>query len=148
ELDLMLRITATSTPPVFDYAGTPANNTAYVLQPGQTLSFNVKASDIDRGDNVLLNAVGVPVGGSFSSGSGNPVTRSFSWTPTIANVGTYQVNFVAQDNAGIQTNTIVNIAVSLKPNFVTPSPVSGSLFCHIPGTTITTSLKAEDADTA
>lgn len=148
QLDLMLRITAPSTPPVFDYAVTPANNTAYVLQPGQTLSFNVKASDNDPGDNVLLNAVGVPVGASFTSGSGNPVTRSFSWTPTIANVGTYQVNFVAQDNAGIQTNTIVNIAVSLKPNFVTPSPVSGSIFCHIPGTTITTSLKAEDADTA
>jgi len=148
QLDLMIRISAPSTPPVFDYTVTPANSASYVLQPGQSVSFNVKASDNDAGDNVLLNAVGVPVGASFTSGSGNPVTRSFSWTPTMANVGTYQVNFVAQDNAGIQTNTIVNISVSLKPNFVSPSPGTGSIFCHTPGSTITTSFKAEDVDTA
>lgn len=148
QLDLMIRISAPSTPPVFDYTVTPANSTNYVLQPGQSVSFNVKASDTDPGDNVLLNAVGVPVGASFTSGSGNPITRSFSWTPTIANVGTYQVNFVAQDNAGIQTNTIVNISVSLKPNFVSPSPGTGSIFCHTPGSTITATFKAEDVDTA
>ncbi|MCB0698553.1 MAG: T9SS type A sorting domain-containing protein [Chitinophagales bacterium] len=148
QLDLMLRIAAPSTPPAFDYSVTPTNGANYVLQPGQALSFNVKASDVDAGDNVSLNAVGVPSGATFTPTSGNPVTQSFSWTPTVANVGTYQVNFVAQDNASIQTSTIVNIAVSLKPNFVSPSPADGSIFCYVPGSTINHTFKAEDADTA
>lgn len=148
QIDVMIRVTNPSTPPVFDYTVTPANSASYVLQPGQPLSFSVKASDVDAGDIVALSAVGVPPGASFSPTSGNPTTQTFSWTPTISNVGTFQVNFVAQDNAGIQTNTIVNISVSLKPNFVTPSPVSGSIFCNTPGSTITTSFKAEDVDTA
>lgn len=146
QLDLMIRIATPSTPPVFDYTVTPANNANYVIQPGQTLSFNVKALDNDSNDNVSLSAVGVPVGATFVSGSGNPVTRSFSWTPTLASVGTYQVNFVAQDNASIQTNSIVNIAVSLKPNFIAPSPMSGSIFCYKPGDTIMHTFAANDVD--
>lgn len=148
QLDLMIRIAAPSTPPAFDYGITPANGTNYVIQPGQTLNFSVKASDVDPGDNVALSAVGVPVGATFNPTSGNPVTQSFSWTPTLASVGTYQVNFVAQDNASIQTNSIVNIAVSLKPNFVAPTPGDGSILCYTPGSTITQTYKAEDVDTA
>lgn len=148
QLDLMIRVTTPSTPPTFDYSVTPANGINYVLQPGQTLSFGVKASDVDVADIVGLSAVGVPVGGSFTPTSGNPVTQTFSWTPTIANVGTYQVNFVAQDNASIQTNTIVNIAVSLKPNFVAPSLGNGSVLCYVPGDTITQTYTANDVDTS
>lgn len=148
QIDVMIRITAPSTPPVFDYTVTPANNVSYVLQPGVPFSFNVKASDVDPGDIVALSAVGVPVGASFAPLNGNPVTQTFSWTPTIGSVGTYQVNFIAQDNASIQTNTIVNLAVSLKPNFVAPSPGSGSVYCYLPGSTITNTFTATDVDTA
>lgn len=148
QLDLMIRVTAPSTPPVFDYTVTPANNASYVIQPGQTLSFNVKASDVDPNSSVALSAVGLPVGATFSPANGNPVTQSFSWTPTISSVGTYQVNFVAQDNAGVQSNTIVNIAVSLKPNFVAPSLGNGSVLCYKPGDTISQTYTASDVDTA
>lgn len=148
QLDLMIRVATPSTPPAFDYGTTPANGANYVLQPGQPLSFNVRAFDVDVNDNVALSAVGLPVGSVFSPTSGNPVTQGFSWTPTIANVGTFQVNFVAQDNAGIQNNTIVNIVVSLKPNFVAPSLTSGSILCYQPGDTINQIYTANDVDTA
>ncbi|HEY9178641.1 MAG TPA: putative Ig domain-containing protein [Flavipsychrobacter sp.] len=148
QLDLMIRVTAPSTPPVFDYTVTPANNAGYVIQPGQTLSFSVKASDVDPNSSVALSAVGLPVGATFSPANGNPVTQSFSWTPAISSVGTYQVNFVAQDNAGVQSNTIVNIAVSLKPNFVAPSLGNGSVLCYKPGDTISQTYTASDVDTA
>jgi len=148
QLDLMLRVANPSTPPTFDYTVTPGNSITYVIQPGNTLAFSVKAQDADIGDIVSLNAVGVPSGASFSSGSGNPVTRSFSWTPNNSNVGTYQVNFIAQDNASIQTNTIVNIVVSLKPQFVAPSPGNKSTFCYTPGSSISDTYKASDPDTA
>lgn len=148
QLDLMIRVTPPSTPPVFDYTVTPANNINYVIQPGQLLSFNVKASDVDPNSSVSLSAVGLPVGATFNPVNGNPVTQSFSWTPTISSVGTYQVNFLAQDNAGVQANTIVNIAVSLKPNFVAPSLGNGSILCYLPGDTINQTYTATDVDTA
>ncbi len=148
QLDLMIRVTPPSTPPVFDYTVTPANNASYVIQPGQTLTFSVKASDVDPNSSVSLSAVGVPVGATFSPVNGNPVTQSFSWTPTISSVGTYQVNFVAQDNAGVQANSIVNIAVSLKPNFVAPSLGNGSILCYKPGDTINQTYTASDVDTS
>lgn len=148
QLDLMIRVTAPSTPPVFDYTVTPANNASYVIQPGQTLSFSVKASDVDPNSSVSLSAVGLPVGATFNPANGNPVTQSFSWTPAISSVGTYQVNFVAQDNAGVQANSIVNIAVSLKPNFVAPSLGNGSILCYKPGDTINQTYTASDVDTA
>lgn len=147
-LDLMLKITNQSTPPTYDYTVTPANSTNYLIQPGQTLSFNVKAQDADTGDVVSLSAVGLPVGASFTPGTGNPVTRSFSWTPTIGQLGTNQINFIAQDAAGIQTSTIVNITVSLKPSFdVGPSLGNNSFVCATPGTAISQAFQASDPDT-
>ena len=148
QVDVMIRIAAPSTPPVYDYGVTPANGANYLIQPGQTLSFDVKASDIDVNDNVALSAVGLPIGATFNPTNGNPVTQSFSWTPTLTSVGTYQVNFVAQDNAGIQTSTVVNIGVSLKPNFIAPSLGTGSILCYMPGDTITQIYAASDVDTA
>jgi hypothetical protein len=147
QLDLMLRITGPSTPPVFDYTVTPGNNANYLIQPGQTLSFNVKALDNDTGDVVTLNALGLPVGATFTSANGNPVTQGFSWTPTNAQLGTYQVNFLAQDIATIQTNSIVNIVVSMRPQFVSPTPGNASTFCYLPGTTISETFRAIDPDT-
>lgn len=146
QLDFLIRITTPSTPPLFDYGVTPANNINYVIQPGQTLNFDVKAYDNDSFDIVNLSAVGLPSGSSFSPGSGNPVTRSFSWTPNLSSFGTHQINFIAQDIANIQTSTIVNINVSLKPNFVTPSPGNNSTLCYLPGATINETFKATDVD--
>lgn len=148
QLDLMLRVSTPSTPPTFDYTVTPNNNVTIITQPGQTVNFNVKAQDGDVGDIVSLSAVGVPPGASFTPGSGNPVTRNFSWTPGNSNVGTHQINFTAQDNASIQANTIVNIVVSLKPQFASPSPGNRSTFCYTPGTTILQTFYATDPDTA
>lgn len=148
QLDLMLRVSNPSTPPTFDYTVTPGNSTTFVVQPGQTLAFNVKAQDADAGDIVTLSGVGVPVGASFTPGSGNPVTRSFSWSPTVANVGSYQINFIGQDAANIQTNTIVNIVVSLKPQFAAPSPGNNSTICYTPGSNISETFFANDPDTA
>lgn len=148
QLDLMIRVTTPSTPPVFDYTVTPNNNINYVIQPGQNLSFNLRATDVDAGDNLILSAVGLPIGSTFvPSAPGNPVLGSFSWTPTLANVGSYQVNFIAQDFAGIQTSTIVNIAVSTRPNFIAPSLMNGSILCYRPGDTIRQIYIANDVDT-
>jgi len=48
--------------------------------------------------------------------SGNPVSSTFSWTPTAADAGTYVITFTATDNsgaqAGLQTLCPISLAVS------------------------------------
>jgi hypothetical protein len=151
-VDVLLKIVAQSTPPQFDYSITPANNTHYDVQPGQTVSFSVKALDITPSDPVTLQALGLPAGASIVPAlplTGNPVTTSFNWTPTVANLGSRVVNFVAQDQNGIQTSTSVTITVSLNPVFnVPPTPAAGSLICVTPGVLYSTLVQANSPDPA
>lgn len=147
QLDLILRITVQSTPPYFDYTVTPANSTTYVVAPGGNVNFNLKALDNDFGDVVAITAVGLPIGSSFVPGAGNPANTSFSWTPTFAQVGTYVVNFTAEDNNGSQASTVVNIVVSAAPSFNTPpTPGTNSTFCVQPGSNVSHTYMATDPD--
>ncbi|XZF14865.1 T9SS type A sorting domain-containing protein [Chitinophagaceae bacterium MMS25-I14] len=146
-LDFLIQITGQSTPPFFDYPPTPANNFTYIVQPGQNINFTVKAEDNDSGAVVGLSGIGIPVGATFAPASGDPVQSAFNWTPTNADLGTYLINFTAQDNAGIQANTIVKLVVSLNPKFDLPqSPGNGSLFCAPPGVPLSTTFQASDPD--
>jgi hypothetical protein len=72
-------------PPVLDPIG---NKTT---RPGETLSFNVSASDPD-GDQLTYSGSGIPQGATF-----DPSTRVFAWTPTAEQVGGYQVQFQVTD---------------------------------------------------
>lgn len=148
-IDFIVRIVGQSTPPVF-VSPTPANGTSYQIQPGQTLNFTVKAIDNDQGDNVTLNAVGVPPGATMTPGL--PTTgvqqsqSSFSWTPTNSNLGTSVLNFTATDATGVQVSTSVSINVSLKPVFSSTTPGTGSFFCLAPGENFNQYVEASDPD--
>ena len=50
--------------------------------PGQTLAFTVSGADPDPGQTISFSASFLPPGASF-----NPATRTFTWTPTTADVG-------------------------------------------------------------
>ena len=124
-VDFLIKIVAANTPPIFDYSITPADNFVYSINPGQTLTFSVKALDVDAGSTVTLTAVGQPTGVSFSpalpAGPSNPVTVGFSFTPTAAQLGIYVITFVAERNGGVQTNTSVTINVNTNPIFLLPT---------------------------
>lgn len=151
-VDFLIQITKVSSPPIFDYSITPPASYVYQVGPGTPVSFMVRATDSDAGDMVTLKAVGLPVGATTSPAlptSGNPVASAFSWTPTASNLGTYVLTFVAQDNVGVQTNTSVTIQVSTKPVFdVPPTPSNGSLVQITPGTLVTRTIQASNADPA
>ncbi|MGI4872251.1 MAG: HYR domain-containing protein [Janthinobacterium lividum] len=151
-VDFIIQITKVSTPPAFDYSLTPSSGYVYQVAPGKPVNFSVRATDSDAGDIVTLKAVGLPAGSSMSPSlpaTGNPVTSAFSWTPTTSNLGSYVLTFVAQDNVGVQTNTSVTIQVSTKPTFdVPPTPSNGSLVQITPGTLITRTIQASNADPA
>jgi Thrombospondin type 3 repeat len=99
-------------PPVFS---SPSCNTTTVIQTGQTYNFNASASDPDIGDVVELNAVGLPPGATMTPGlptSGNPVSSGFSWTPTLAQTGSFVITFSATDQVDQQALCSVTINVT------------------------------------
>lgn len=148
-VDFIIKITQNSTPPVFDYLVTPTNGRVFQGAPGQTISFPVRAYDNDPGNVVTLSAVGLPPGSTTSPSlpsNGNPVSSTFSWTPTASQFGTFVVNFTATDNIGVQTTTSVTISISLKPVFVAPSPANNSETYLETGETYTATIRASDPD--
>ncbi|AZR72907.1 hypothetical protein BBF96_05585 [Anoxybacter fermentans] len=70
------------------------------VDAGQGLSFTVTANDPD-GDPVTYSAAGLPQGATFDTSTG-----SFSWTPTIDDLGSYTVTFTAEANGQSDSETI------------------------------------------
>ncbi|MBE7174519.1 MAG: T9SS type A sorting domain-containing protein, partial [Williamsia sp.] len=110
--------------PTFTYPPTPADGTEYDVMVGQSVNFSVEASDADAGDNVALTATGIPSGATSTvPANGNPVSGSFSWTPGAGDVGTYTIQYKADDGNGGTTTTNVIVSVSstcdCDPNFQT-----------------------------
>lgn len=151
-VDFIIQITQTSTPPQFDFSVTPANNHVFNVSPNQPVNFDIKAFDTDPGSTVSISGIGVPTTASISPGFGgaaNPTQHSFSWTPTASEFGTYVMNFIAEDNNSVQTQTSVSIVVSLKPQFdVPPTPAVGSHIVVSPGDLISYNVQASDPDPA
>ncbi len=149
-VDYIIKITQVSTPPQFDYSSTPANGFVYNASPGQTISFPINAYDTDPGSNVRINGIGIPSGASVRPGFGtvgNPIQNNFSWTPTASQFGTFVMNFIAQDNNGVQAQTSVSIIVSLKPVFdVPPTPPEAVHNILTPGVPFNYAVQASDPD--
>jgi hypothetical protein len=88
---------ANNASPAWDDAVTPADGTIFTVQPGQTVTFNMKADDPDTGDTVQIRQNSGP--GTLTPTDGNPATAAFSYTAQASDVGNDQtVQFFAQDN--------------------------------------------------
>jgi len=89
----------------------PGNLTLVV---GDTLDITISAADADPGQTVQLNVVGLPQGATMTPQVpivGNPVSSTFSWTPTASQVGTTVVIFTARDSTGQQSLCAQTITV-------------------------------------
>ena len=80
--------------PVFDPIG---NKT---VAAGSVLTFTVRATDAD-GDTLIYWASDLPQGAAFDH-----VTKTFTWTPTKSQIGTYKVTFKVRDATLITAETI------------------------------------------
>jgi len=104
---------AGTTPPQFD-PPTPCGQTLSVSATNG-LSFTVTASDADPGDSVTMTASGVPSGATLTPAlpsSGNPVSTTFSWSRSVAQIGTHVVVFTVVDSTGQQASCSVTIEVA------------------------------------
>ncbi|TFH43005.1 MAG: hypothetical protein E4G94_05475, partial [ANME-2 cluster archaeon] len=86
----------TNDPPILKTIGSRKINV------GNKLSFTISASDPD-GDVLEFSTSNMPEGASF-----NPVTRTFSWTPTSGQAGVYKnVHFEVSDGTLTDWENIV-----------------------------------------
>ena len=99
------------TPQISNMQSLPINNLGYPyikIAPGQNYQVNLLASDLDVNDVVSMSSFGEPFGlntapSSFnyiSTGNGNEIEGTFSWTPDLSQVrvNPYLVVFRTSDN--------------------------------------------------
>jgi hypothetical protein len=111
-----------NSPPVINALST----TAYNVQLGATVNFNVTATDPDSPQKITLRANGLPSGATFGSSgvvTGNGVASgTFNW-PNIQQVGNFTVTFTCVDDSGASATAR---AVSI--NVGTPAPTEDILY--------------------
>ncbi len=95
---------AVNNPPVLQTIGNKS------VQAGNNLSFPINAIDPDAGDVLTYSAENTPTGAAF-----NPTTRTFSWTPTAAQIGTHDITFSVTDGKDTDFE-IVTVTVTSEPN--------------------------------
>jgi len=144
-------------PPVF-VAPTPPNMQEFNVVPGQTVSFTVKASDVNTyGERLTLRnvtALGLPPGATLTPSlptSGNPVEATFSWTPNSFSAGTFDQLFEVQDALGSVASTRVRInvrnpIVPKPPVFVAPTPPNNQKFIVAADQQLKFTVRATDDD--
>lgn len=92
--EINLTVMGTNTTPTVTVPG------AQSIKVGQTLTFQVSATDPDAGQTITLVATSMPQGSTFTPASPvGTLTGTFSWTPAANQVGTYTITFTATDNA-------------------------------------------------
>ncbi len=128
--NVTFRVTDDGAPPLFSeesiFIAVGAGNRAPIIAPtsdiyaapGNLVQFNVLATDSSPAQTITLSpgSGGLPTGATFPVVSGiSPVSSTFSWTPTIAQQGTFIVNIRAEDNGVplLATEISVNIVVIL-----------------------------------
>ncbi len=99
DIQLTVQNLCNNDPPVI----TPVDPVCVIA--GETIQFNVNATDPNNGDLIDLTASGQPFSvssspASFNTLGNNPVNGTFSWSTNCSHIkfGSYQVLFAAQDN--------------------------------------------------
>lgn len=114
---------------------TPADGSDFTVAPGEALSIPLQATDPDAGDTVDIVPGPLPAGATFNDTPGNPVTGTFSFTPTAAqNNQDFILNFTAQDGNGGSDLRSYTIRVrstgtpNVPPTVTITTPVDGATY--------------------
>lgn len=85
--------------------------TERTINENEAVSFTVTATGGTQNQPFTLNATNLPSGATFAATTSNTssVSQTFSWTPTFAQAGTYDVTFTA--TRGVTGSKVVRINV-------------------------------------
>jgi hypothetical protein len=123
-----------------------ANNPPTLRSPGnktvdenQLLQFTLSATDPDN-DNIVYTMLNRPSGATLSG-------KTFSWTPSYSQAGTYQVTFVASDNVSPPLSDSATITITVNNVNAPPVLQSPGNKTATPGQELQFTLIATDPDT-
>jgi photosystem II stability/assembly factor-like uncharacterized protein len=131
---------------------TPSCGNVFTVDIDHPFNFTVAAQDVDAGDVVTLSVSGLPSGSVMNPvlpTAGNPVNSEFSWTPTLADIGTYNLTYEITDNQSTPVSCSFTIEVindNVAPTFVEPTPVCGSPLTAYVGSAFAFTVSAQDGD--
>src|SRR2546428_5162373 len=122
-----------------------------IVDAYSTITFRVIAAGSTSNQVVRLSASSLPANSTFPSVTGNTVSETFSWIPTLNLVGSYTVGFTAMDTSNsslyttgtvvIQVQSLVSGKVNIAPVLVVPGAEMVTV-----GSTLTFRVNATDAD--
>lgn len=103
-----------NTPPTFG-PPTPTCGSTLTATAGAPFTFQVCGGDTNSADTVTITSGALPAGATLSAqvpAVGNPVCRTFNWTPTVGQLGVHNVLFTITDNHGRLATCSLNILVA------------------------------------
>ena len=95
------------------------------------LTFSVSASDPDGDAIASLTAAPLPSGATFTANAAN-TSGTFSWTPTNAQLGTYNVTFTASNALSGSATTSITAGVGDRPPIMS-APATATFGENVPG---------------
>jgi hypothetical protein len=101
-----------NSPPVFTE---PTCGATYMATAGVPFSIQICAADSNTNSTVTLTSGPLPPGATLNPplpADGNPICTTFSWTPTLADIGTTQICFIAVDNNNRTAQCCFNIQIA------------------------------------
>jgi hypothetical protein len=122
------------------YFVSPGSGQVFNVEQGNTVQFNVSASDPDAGQPLTLSMVSGPPGASFETtyGSGS-VSRMFTWETNFTHLGSYNATFNVVDDSAASASVTATINVTSGPPpeedflFTTSKSPGGFIEGGIPG---------------
>jgi hypothetical protein len=85
---------------------------SYTIAPNQSFSVDFIGDDIDGG-TLSSSIIGGPAGSSFGPTSGSaPLTSTFDWTPSIADIGAYAATIQFQDSGLLSATCGLGLTVT------------------------------------
>jgi PKD repeat protein len=130
---VIITVNEVNAPPV---VSAPATITVTV---NSTITLQVSATDNNDipSNSIILNATGLVQGMSFPAVTGNPVSGTFSFTPTQAQKGTtFTVTFIATDNGVpvLSSSKTMTITVAVSQSYALAISNDGRVFRYQNGT--------------
>jgi hypothetical protein len=149
-----------SNAPAFDIPPTPATSTHLIVEPGNNISFTVKATDPDPTDQCQITSVmgknhmgnpipiyaGVLLSPSIPTTAGNSTQTAVNWTPTMAQWGHRHMFFTATDGFNDQTTHEISILVNTPPSFSSVAPTTACVGQPFVYNVVTTDLDMPQGD--
>ena len=111
-------------PPVCDYPPSPSGT--IILPINVPYSTTIQVSDPDSGAYLKFTVTGLPPGATLTPplpvNGGSPLSTVLSWTPTIADVGSYPITFTVTDFRGLTGTCPFTLQVVAPTPTPTPTP--------------------------